>query len=79
MALRGLALQYLPCALFNTSASHFAASVELVKQLRGQTGAPISEVKAALAETGWDIGESFGSLPGWSGEASHPNQSIPSQ
>lgn len=44
-------------ALLRTSATFLTEGVELVKQLRGRTGAPITEVKAALAETGWDIGK----------------------
>lgn len=32
------------------------SKMDLIKDLRERTGAPISDVKAALEETKWDIG-----------------------
>jgi hypothetical protein len=38
------------------SFSDFSGKTGLVKLLRERSGAPISEVKAALEEAGWDVG-----------------------
>ena len=32
----------------------------LIKELREMTGAPVTEVKAALAASDWDLGEQLG-------------------
>ncbi len=39
-----------------SSISAEAEKTTLLKQLRERSGAPITEVKAALAEAGWNIG-----------------------
>ncbi len=56
-----------------TFARSFAAApaeqMALIKELRGATGAPISEVKGALQEAGWDLG---GSLLRAAAEAAAP-------
>ena len=58
-ALRGLFRQQVPLEAAIPGLRWFAAApnqMALIKQLRDQTGAPISDVKSALQQADWDLG-----------------------
>lgn len=60
MALRSPSLRHaarhVPCLLQQARCYAGASQLQLIKELRERTGAPMTDVKNALAATNWDLG-----------------------